>query len=87
MTDQGWRSASNDDRSADRDYDYGVTDERDDAARRARREVAASIRQVAAAEPSASAEVRRAFETAARLAEGNRACSADEQPPHRSEPQ
>jgi hypothetical protein len=81
VTDQRCSSASTDDLASAREFDYGITDERYDAARRARIEVAASIRRAAAAEASASAEVRRAFETAARLAEGGLVESADEKSP------
>lgn len=74
-------SAASADLAAVREFDYGVTDERYEATRRARREIAAAIRRAAAAEVEPSTAVRWAYETAARLAEGAEGASADEQRP------
>jgi hypothetical protein len=66
-----------------REFDYGLSDDRDEAARRARRAVAAEIRRVAASDSFASPAVQAAYEHAARLAEGSGHESADQRPPRR----
>ena len=63
-----------------REFDYGLSDDRDEAARRARRAVAAEIRRVAASDSCASPAVQAAYEHAARLAEGAVHGSADQLP-------
>ena len=64
-----------------REFDYGVTDDGDEAARCARRAVATEIRRVAASDPCSSPAVLAAYENAARLAEGSAPTSADQLPP------
>jgi hypothetical protein len=57
--------------SRERDFDYGIGDDLTDAARRARLEVAARIRE-AARDARATAAERQAYERAARIAESGR---------------
>jgi phosphopantothenate synthetase len=64
-----------------REFDYGVGDDQDEAARNARRAAAAEIRRAAASEPGCSPAVLAAYERAARLAEGSGSRSADQLPP------
>ena len=68
MSDSSWLDAKATYLKSVRDFDYGVGDDLIQARQRERVEIAARIRGAAAAE--VTLEVRRAYERAARLAEG-----------------
>ena len=80
--DEAGAEAGRDRAQRTREFDYGTSDERDEAARLTRRTVAQEIRRAAADDAFSSPAVQAAYENAARLAEGPGAGSADEQPPH-----